>query len=99
MNTTSTRRTAATLATATAFAAALTITSAIASPTAASAHRPDPLSGPATHCGGTVASFDIALEVAHRKACAAQYYVDHALELYQRAAQPVPVRGTITPSG
>ena len=98
MNTTSTRRTAATLATATAFAAALTITSAIA-PTAASAHRPDPLSGPATQCGGTIASFDIALEVAHRKSCAAQYYVDHALELYQRAAQPVPVRGTITPSG
>ena len=89
MNTTSTRRTAATLGTATAFAAALTITSAIA-PTAASAHRPDPLSGPTTQCGGTVASFDIALEVAHRKACAAQYYVDHALELYQRAAQPVP---------
>lgn len=82
---TNTRHTAATLATATAVAAALTIMSAIA-PTAASAHRADPFSGPATDCVGSAGTVDIALVVAHRKAAMAQYYVDHALEL-QRAAR------------
>ncbi len=86
MNTTSTRHTAATLATATAVAAALTTMSAIA-PTTAGARRADPSSGPATHGVGSAGTFDIALFVAHRKAQAAQYYVDHALELYQQAAR------------
>jgi Spy/CpxP family protein refolding chaperone len=88
MNTTGTRHTAATLATATAVAAALTIMSAIA-PTAASADRPDPFLGPAPHGVGSVGgagTLDIALEIAHRKALRAQYYVDHALELNQWAA-------------
>ena len=89
INTIDTRHTAATLATATAVAAALTTVSAIA-PTAAGAHRPDPFPGPATHSVASVGStgtFDIALFVAHRKARMAQYYVDHALELYQQAAR------------
>ena len=83
MNSNGTRHTAATLATASAVAAALTVMSAIA-PTAASADRADSVGGPATH---SVGYFDIALVVAHRKAAAAQYYVDHALELHQLAAR------------
>ena len=89
MNTTNTRHITATVATATAVAAALTIMSAIA-PTAASAKRPDPFPGPATqYVGslGSIGSTDIALVIAHRRAEAAQYFVDHALELHQLAAR------------
>jgi hypothetical protein len=79
----STRHTTAALATASAVAAALTFTSAIA-PTAASAHRAEPFPAPATHLVGSVGSagtVDIALPLAHRKAQLAQYYVDHPLLL------------------
>ena len=89
MNTTNTRRTAATLATTTAVAVALTTMSAIA-PTTASAHHADPFPGTATHGARSVGSaetLDIALEIAHRKSQLAQYYIDHALELYQRDAR------------
>jgi hypothetical protein len=85
MNSTTTRRTAATVAMASTIATALAVVSAVA-PTAASAQQADPFPGAATHGAGSVATLDIALEVAHRKAAAAQYYVDHALELYQQAA-------------
>ena len=90
MNTTGTRHTATTLTAAAAVAGALTIISASA-PTAASANMPDPLAGPtATQCGADVdstGSGDAALDIAHRKAQMAQYYIDHAQELHQLAAR------------
>jgi hypothetical protein len=85
MNSTTTRRTAATVAMASTAAAALTAVSAVA-PTAASAQQADAFPVAATHGAASGGDVDIALEVAHRKAAAAQYYVDHALELYQQAA-------------
>jgi hypothetical protein len=85
MNSTTTRRTAATVAMASTVAAGLVAVSAVV-PTAASAQQADPFAGAATHGAGSGGTVDIALEVAHRKAAAAQYYVDHALELYQQAA-------------
>ena len=89
MNTTNTRHIAATVATTTAVAAALTIVSASA-PTVASAHQAAPLPGPATSCvgsDGSAGTLDIPLEIAHRKSLWSQYYIDHALELYQRDAR------------
>ena len=88
MNTTNTRRTAATFAVASAVAIALTTVSVIA-PTAAGAHRVDPSAGSVTHGTGSAGSAltdDAGRYVAYRKAAMAQYYVDHALELHQRAA-------------
>ena len=89
MKTTGTRHTAITLATATAVAAALTIMS-VGAPTAASANLPDPFAGTATQCGedvGSTGTVDGALDIAHRKAQMAQYYIDHALELHRPAAR------------
>jgi hypothetical protein len=86
MNTTNTRHTAATLAAAAVVAVALPIVSVVAPPSA-SAHRADPFAGPATHRVSSAGTVDVALGIAYRKAQAAQYYVDHALELYQRAAR------------
>jgi hypothetical protein len=83
MNTTTTRHTTAALATATAAAAALTILSAIA-PTTASAQCLDTCPGSATLLVGSLGSagtVDIALDIAHRKAELAQYYLDHPLLL------------------
>ena len=97
MNTTGTRPAAATFATAIAFAAALTIMSAI--PTTASAERPDPSAGPDTQCVGsdptvdtvdradTAGAVDIGSDIAQRKAEIAQDYVDHAQQLHQLAAR------------
>jgi hypothetical protein len=79
----------ATLASAAVVTAALTVMS-VSAPIPASAHRADSFAGSVTRCIGGVGStctIDIALEVAHRKAMAAQYYVDHAAELHQRAAR------------
>jgi hypothetical protein len=84
MTTTNRRHTAAKLAAA-AVAVALPLMS-VATPPSASAHRADPFSGQATHRGGSAATMDVALGIAYRKAQAAQYYVDHALEPNQRAA-------------
>ena len=86
MNTTNRRHTAATLAAAAAVAAVLPLMS-VAAPPSASAQRADPFSGPATHRVSSAATVDVALGIAYRKAQAAQYYVDHALELYRRAAR------------
>jgi hypothetical protein len=84
--TTNRRHTAARLAAVATVAVALPLMSAV-SPTVASAHRADPFSGSATHRVGSVGTADVAEGIAYRKAQAAQYYVDHALELYQRAAR------------
>jgi hypothetical protein len=93
MNTSGTHH-AATLATATAVATALTILSAVMSASApAGAHRPDPVAGATTQCVGSVGSpgdagtGDGTAAIAQRKAEAAQYYVDHAVELHRLAAR------------
>ncbi|RYP83266.1 hypothetical protein EKO23_19590 [Nocardioides guangzhouensis] len=83
MNTTNTRHTTAILATATAVAAALTVTA----PTAASAKRPDSVAGPATQRVVSARVLDIDEHVAYRRALMAQYYVDHARELQQWAVR------------
>lgn len=89
MNTTNTHRTATTLATAAA-ASALIIMSAVA-PTAASAHRPDPIPDPATatRCaegagdteGSSIGSMDIDEIVTMLKVRRAKYLFDHPLLL------------------
>ncbi len=73
MNTSQFRRTAAATS---AVAAALALLTVVGAPMA-SAQRPDPGSRASAH----LAAPDIGQVVAMRKAAAAQYYVDHALEL------------------
>jgi len=77
MNTDKIRRTTLTTS---AIAAALTMLTVAGAPVA-SAERPDPSSRTGAHS----ADLDIGLVVAMRKAAAAQYYVDHALELNRPA--------------
>lgn len=84
MNTATTHRTATALATAAA-AGALTIVSLIA-PTAASAHRPDPVPDPVTttRCaesagGSSIGSMDIDEIVTMLKVRRAKYLFDHPL--------------------
>lgn len=80
MNTLTTRRAAAVLATTVAVAATLTTLSAFAPATVASAGRAAP-SPSVTHCGASAASEDRIARIEQRKGKMAQWYIDHAAEL------------------
>ena len=90
MNTTKTRHVAATVATATAVAAALTVPSQPDHHDRQRTHKPTPSPDrPQTVSEASTSCRDHRHRRgdAHRKSLLAQYYIDHALEFYQRDAR------------